>query len=241
MVIDGKSQAPTQGRLIFFKDAGGYSACIATSGRAYRGVEQRRALILTDNLLVYAFALVSKKKRQVDWLLHSLGALKLSIPAKQTSRNLGKSNGYQHLTNLSQAKGEECFTADWALPGGKLMRVTFIGDSDSTIFAGTGIGYYLRQKVPFLLRRRKEKTTCFVTLYDLSGDGGFITAAEFVPCVAGGKTLTHWKCLGISIKAKSGTFLVGINFKWDGMMEIPAVRGKKVEPILFQKAGTTDE
>ena len=54
------------------------------------------------------------------------------------------------------------------------LGVWFSNSQPEQIFTTTGIGYYVEQKVPCLIRRRHVRETRFVTVYDLSGNGGGI-------------------------------------------------------------------
>jgi hypothetical protein len=49
------------------------------------------------------------------------------------------------------------------------------GTANEEIIACTGIGYTIDAKVPCLIRRVRGKEARFVTVYDLSGDGSFVT------------------------------------------------------------------
>lgn len=234
VVIDGKSQEAKEGELLFFEDHDEFAVCMATGGQSYPGVEQRRFLLLTEKMLVDALAVVGTREMQLDWILHGIGKLSLSVPSEDHKEPLGKENGYQHLTDLRKAKGAFTYHADWQ-QGGQSFRATCFDDDSVHLFTGNGIGYNLRQKVPFLLRRRRAKAACFLTVYDLTGKGDLIEGMEPVSVAFGKSAARDWQALGLLLRAKAGSYLLGANFHTGSSDEVPAVDGRPVKTFLFEK------
>ena len=52
------------------------------------------------------------------------------------------------------------------------LRLWLDKDPDEKLFTAVGIGYNTAQAVPVLVRRREAANTRFVTVYDLTGNGG---------------------------------------------------------------------
>lgn len=212
VVINRCSQRPAQGKLLLFQDTNCYSACLASAGSAYPTLRQYRFLLLTDNLLIDAYSLHSSKEVEMDWLVHSFGELHLSIPSSPRKDPLGTKAGYQHLSDLKEARGTPQFFADLSFEDGRLLRIHFIGDTDSTVFIGTGIGYRLNQRIPFLLRRRKTEATCFLTLYDLTGTGEFVRTVRTLPVLLNGKMAKPWQVAALELQTPKGELLIALNF-----------------------------
>jgi len=86
----------------------------------------------------------------------------------------GKEDGYPHLTN--GLGWTVTGPSQWDFHAGpKKLRLWLDGASNEEIITCTGIGYTIDARVPCLIRRVPGKSARFVTVYDLSGDGGFVT------------------------------------------------------------------
>src|SRR5207253_218938 len=87
----------------------------------------------------------------------------------------GKDQGYQHLTGArAWVVGPSAW--DFVGAGNKHLRVWFAGPREEQVIACTGIGYWLEQKVPCLIRRVHDRKARFATVYDLTGTGKHVTA-----------------------------------------------------------------
>jgi len=159
VVIDEHDQEPTTGELWWF----GSNACLTASATAYPGSLLKRFVVLNERMLVDVFSVESKEPAQFDWLVHCRG--KLEADVKPTEQILGAANGYQHLREVQTGKVAHVV---FEQPSGKKLQIYFA--DDETIFTGSGIGYRLDDRVPFVLRRRRATATTFVTVYDWSGD-----------------------------------------------------------------------
>ncbi len=168
VVIDERNQQPDTGKILYFADTPDYSAAFAISTGAVPGVVLKRFLVLSGELLIDVMAVESKRRHQIDWVLHGRGAVATSLPLTDRKGALGSSNGYQHLSAFRDGKGKEgIFT--FTPKGGKAHRVYCLDSQDSTWVTGEGIGYTLRDHPPFLMRRQKARNTVFLTVHDLSG------------------------------------------------------------------------
>jgi len=235
VVVDGKSQKPREGELLFFEDRDEYAVCLATGGKSYPGVEQRRFLLATGDFLIDAFALKADREIQMDWILHGMGAQDLSVASRDLKTPLGAENGYQHLTELKQVESASAFHADWKQPGNRFYRVNCSGDEESELFIGNGIGYNLQQKVPFLIRRRNANAACFVTVHDLTGDGGWLRTLERLPVRIGRANAQDWEALGLRLEGQDGTYTVGVNFQTSASSQKPKLLRKGLKTYIFRK------
>jgi hypothetical protein len=177
VTLGGVSQSATTGKLLWLKNEKDFAACAAESNDAYAGARLRRYLFLTDNFLLDVFEVHAPKETQIDLLAHASsqkvvpvgkrGEGKASVP--------GKEDGYPHLTNgLSWTVAGP---SQWEfLAGPKKLWLWLDGTPNEEIIACTGIGYTIDARVPCLIRRMRGQEARFVTVYDLSGDGSFVTA-----------------------------------------------------------------
>jgi len=167
VTLGGRDQAATTGRLLWFKEGDGWTACGAESDQAYSGAVLRRYLLLTEKFLMDVFEVTAEKSTQIDWLAHAVSQ-RIEPAGSGAIIRLGDVDGYPHLTGAQKlpANGPWEFLAD-----AQRLRVWTVADAGEEVFAATGIGYTLSQAVPCLVRRRQAAATRFVTVYDWSGSG----------------------------------------------------------------------
>jgi len=232
VVINGRDQRPDRGQLEFFESKDSYTACLASSARAYPGHILKRFLLLTDGFLVDVFSVHGDKKVKIDWLAHSYGTFETKEKLFEPSAKTGDKNGYQHLEDVMQAQGSQHMTFDFKT-GNKFLRMHCLGDGDSTVFTGQGIGTKLKERVPFLLRRRNADSTVVITVYDLTGDGSAVSKIEILSVTSDGREMKGWEASGLKITGKSGSSkTVAVSFK-DSETKTSCV-GSAFENYLFK-------
>jgi hypothetical protein len=170
VVLDGRTQAPTTGRLLWFETHDEFAACAAETADAYTATRLRRHLLLTPDLLLDVYDVSCDSGHQIDWLVHArANEVK---PAERlgdaVERSPGPGQGYQHL------KEPRAWTAigpsAWDfMTEDKKLRIHFADPTQETIFAAAGIGYRIGQHEPCLIRRRSGREARFVSVYDLTG------------------------------------------------------------------------
>lgn len=148
VVIDERDQQPTTGELLRF----GSNSCVVASSGAYPGYVLKRFLALREGYLIDAFSVKGDQPAQLDWLVHCRGKVGTNLPAATLN--------YPHLRDVQTGKVSQLAFDQ--------LRIHFAGEE--TVFTGTGIGYRLDDRVPFVLRRRHGNEAVFITVYDWSGD-----------------------------------------------------------------------
>lgn len=188
VAIDGISQQATTGQLLYLVNGKGFSACAVQSDAAYPGALLRRYLLLADGFLVDVFDVTGKQPVQIDWFAHAQVPLVQPVgkwPAG-TAATPGDANGYQHLSNglhwNSDTDSRWEFVADPAKPDSPRLHLWLARpDTHEELFTANGIGYYVTDKAPTLIRRRHAAATRFVTVYDLSGQGNLLRDVKVLP------------------------------------------------------------
>ncbi len=165
IVINQRSQQPTEGRLLWFADTPEYAATVAETTGAYPGYTLRRGLVLTDRWLLDIVTVDGDTPATIDLLLHARNQLRET--GEPVGEPLGKSDGYQHLTEVVRQPDDR--TTFHFLHGKQTLAVHTWPRTPA--WSGIGIGYRLNDKVPFLLRRQEAAHGAFVTLYDLAECG----------------------------------------------------------------------
>jgi hypothetical protein len=186
VVINRKNQEPTEGQLLYFENAQDYAACLCVSKDAYPGFALRRFLVLTDGWLADVYAVTGSGEATFDWLLHCLGTPQAPVqddgtsaaPVQMPQGVPGAGPGYEHLSELRLWRCKSPFVLRFAQPGGKVLGVHCWDDGTSGLLMGAGIGYQLADRVPFAMRRRRDTSACYVTVYDLSGTGARVRSIE---------------------------------------------------------------
>lgn len=180
VVLDGQSQTPTTGRLLWLRAEDDFAACAAESDGAYPGSVLRRHLFLSKNMLVDVFEVESAQAHQIDWLAHAISD-RLE-PADERGAGeaapAGDENGYQYLRDSRCWKATGGSKWDFKASDGKRLRLWLAAAVNETLFASVGVGYQPRQRAPCLLRRRKGNAARFVTAYDLTGTGDLIRSVQ---------------------------------------------------------------
>lgn len=177
VTLEGRDQAASEGRLLWFKTEEHFAACAAEAPSAYAGVSLRRFLLLTPSMLVELFEVLAGKPVQIDWLAHAISqkvqpAEERSAPSEISA--LGDRDGYPHLTEVRKwnVLGDSAW--DFVGDDGTRLRVRLADPGGEEVFSAIGIGYQIGQRVPCLVRRRSAARTRFLAAYDLTGQGGHV-------------------------------------------------------------------
>ena len=190
VTLGGRDQAATTGRLLWFKEGAGWTACGVATDQAYRGAVLRRYLLLAPKFLVDVFEVVAEQPTQIDWFAHAVSQ-QIEPAGTGDVVQLGDCDGYPHLTGARKLPA----TGTWEfVDGSQRLKVWTLPAVGEEVFAATGIGYTLKQRVPCLVRRRQAARTRFVTVYDWSGSGRAVSEPAGDPATVEFATTTErWR------------------------------------------------
>ena len=177
VALDRDSQRSTTGALLQFTTTDDWDAAVVESAAAYRGANLRRAAILFDDVLVDLFAVRCSSDRQVDWTLHGTIPLVVEPELAARAEPLAAGHGYQHLADLRQGARSGVLIADWRVDKATVRSHVAL-DRETTVTTGTGIGYQLTQRLPFLMLSDRTDHIVFAVVHDLSGSGERISAVS---------------------------------------------------------------
>lgn len=163
LVVDGKSQAPTTGKLDLL--AGWPEAALAQAScdTAYPGVRLTRTVLLTDRYLLDLHSASSETKHTYDWVWHNQGEMTPGLPTTPQEGALGTANGYQHLKPVQTAATEADWTVDFKSPGG-LARLLMLGAPGTQVYFTQGYTYNPPQPCPAVVVRREGNAALFTSL-----------------------------------------------------------------------------
>ncbi len=166
IVINGQNQQPTEGKLLWFAETPEYAATLAETTGAYPGYTLRRGLLMTERWLLDLVTVDGAKPATIDLLLHVRGPLQEA--GQPGGIPLGADNGYQHLKEVVRHPDDRN-RYHFGQPGKETLAIATWPASPA--WSGLGIGFHLKDQVPFLLRRQQASVASFVTLYDLAQIG----------------------------------------------------------------------
>jgi len=203
VIINGRSQAPDNGTLLFFDETDAYSSAAGESKGAYQGSILRRFLFLTDSFLVELFEVNSEKPATIDWLgsagvplllgYAAVAAEGRNFPIIRTNEEndtatgtdaapgtppLGEEGGYQHFTDVTLVP-EALPIWDFVQSKNQSLRLWLHSKPKEQIMVARRFGYDKSQRHPCLIRRIEGKAAAFLTVYDLSGNGKAIEGVSF--------------------------------------------------------------
>ncbi len=166
VAVDGHGQAAATGKLLEWYPLPHVTAIRASAGPVYPGIEFDRTLVQTGEYTLDFATLHASDGRahQFDWFYHNFGTEASSLAWKPYA-GLPRTDGYQHLTNNVAAETSAPWSATFAQPGSNL-KLNMLGQTDTTVVSGQGLGPDLRVPVPFEMARRMAQDTSYVALYE---------------------------------------------------------------------------
>lgn len=162
VLVDGRSQAPAEGKLLAFGSDGNYSVAVAECNRAYQGVRYRRLLAVGPVYALVIDVIDADKPAVFDWIYHNTGK-EVEVPGAEPGDKV------QPLNLLS---GQEYIRWKLASKSGSAARVIF-RDGDfqtvvtssavpgTTLLTGDGVGASTEDRVPLMLLRREGRQAVF--------------------------------------------------------------------------------
>ena len=190
VVVDGKSQKPCQGKLLFFHATPELSVASATADDAYDGVAFGRTVaMLPGGFVVDLVELTSAALHTYDWLFHCYGEPGARIAAGDKVPAPGTTNGYQHIRDWRGAgmTEREPVTGQWT-SGKTTVALHMLAEPDTLVYAGHGPGRPPSRKLPTLIVRRRLHTAVFASAFRI---GGKDAAAPHLDGINGHAGRTH--------------------------------------------------
>jgi MYXO-CTERM domain-containing protein len=116
VVVDGASQAESQGQLHRFAALPGISAVTADGGGAYESAALTRTVIVSEGHVIDSFHVESLDggPHDVDWIYHEVGTPTTALPLAPYAGLPATGDGYQHLTGEAAATTDDVFTVTFA-------------------------------------------------------------------------------------------------------------------------------
>ena len=168
VTVDGASQIPAEGSLLFFRDSArdrGFVAASAVCDTAVTGVLMRRTSILTRHGLVDVFDVTSDESHVYDLAWHNFGRIAASLPLSSDVAAPGRKNGYQHIDKVRGGNSSGPWHVDFVLDTGG-VRLSMAGGGSTELFTGEGRTGNPPQPCPMVIARRVARSTTFVSVVE---------------------------------------------------------------------------
>ncbi len=172
VLIDGESQPPTQGRLERFASD---SAIVAVE---WDGVKLRRVIHARADYFVDAFEVTCTSRRRIDWVYHNAGMLTCNSAVRGVKAIAG-GVAYQHLSEISECSTSGPLELQWR-EGSFGLKLWMPRAADEQVFTGLSPANPPATKYGFLLRRRDEARTVFVSVAHWHREISLMRAVNFL-------------------------------------------------------------
>jgi hypothetical protein len=177
IVVDEKSQAPTEGKLVLFHRDAGFQAVRAVATEAYEGVALDRTVIMTPGYVLDVFRAHSERPHTYDWVYHNAGRVRYDGEASALRMPLAREEGYQHLGGLRRAEVAGTWRAVWEVEGGQVRLTAADGCGPAEVFLADAPGQPPTTRMPLVICRRKGEGAAFVSVIELARRGHRVQSA----------------------------------------------------------------
>ncbi|MBU0611622.1 MAG: heparinase II/III family protein [Armatimonadetes bacterium] len=195
VVIDQKSQAPTEGRLELFANWGEAALASATCDTAYPGVKLARTSLLTSTYLLDLYTVAGDQPHTIDFVWHNVGEMTPGLPTTPRAEPLGKDNGYQHFTGLQTASGAQDWSVEFKTDKGK-VRLLQAGAAGTELLFGMGMTGRPPRPCPMVVARRQGKEAVFASAVSWSPTEPDVSAVKLLPVTVAGEGTAY----GLSVQ-----------------------------------------
>ncbi|MHC4870519.1 MAG: alginate lyase family protein [Planctomycetota bacterium] len=165
VLVNGNSQSPAEGKLLYFKADDNLCAVKASCNTAYSGVKMNRTLLLTDKYLIVLDDIASKGTKDYYWIYHNR-ASSVSVRLESDSANEKyKFAGAEYFKDIKSYKETKiikvCFNQ-------KKVKTHLIlrGANNLKLSTATGPGRSIKDRVPLCIARQSGQKAYFAALVE---------------------------------------------------------------------------
>jgi hypothetical protein len=168
LVVDGANQAEATGQCLAFGTDHGCDFAMTDAGAIAKGVRFiRTAVLLNENLIVFADQIAADKPHTFDLATHCNG--QWLQPPPGTAFILPEKNGYQHLKTATLCRTNAALTQTFSLTPDWRGSLTLAGGQPTDVITATGVGKSTADRIPMTIFRRTTAQTTFVWALALDG------------------------------------------------------------------------
>ena len=163
VLVDGKSQEPAEGKLLFFSHSKEKAAVSARCDDAYPGVGHVRTLVLMQSYLLVVDQLITDKERRFNWVYHNRGDKVMSDVATTSPDDTYPGQAY--IDNAKVGSTSEPIQLRF-VNGEVTTRLSMAANTDTRVLVGDGVGASMLERVPMTMLTRKGQNVSFVAVLE---------------------------------------------------------------------------
>ncbi len=164
VLVDGKSQKPAGGELLFFNHTDREAAAVARTD-ASDGIDHRRMLFMTEDYLLVFDELKAKEPHRFDWFYHNRGESAVAPLASTPASLSALGDGASYLADARTGRGDTALRARF--PGEKVtVHLTEAGGKGSAVTTAHGPGSSVQERVPLVFITREGKEVHFAAVIE---------------------------------------------------------------------------
>lgn len=168
VLVNGKSQRPTTGALLFSALAEGAGFACAGCDDAYPGVRLRRAVALLGDRVVDVFWCQAEEESVFDWAYHNRGSLETSLSLAPLDP-APAGDGYGWAKEWRAAAAKQAWRVVWRQPAGPVLTlVQAPARGEREVLAAVGMGNPTKVKNPFVVSRVRGKSALYCSALQIT-------------------------------------------------------------------------
>jgi len=157
LVVDGQSQAETQGQSLAFLAGELSSASVADAGAIYPGVRFRRAVaIFGDDVVLFVDRVTCAAPHVLDLAYHNRGQF-AEKPTGEAVTMPPKLPGYMHIQEGVAVTARGAYSTAIDLEGGLRSRFLAVVPDGCQVLCGSGVGRNKTDRVPVVIVRARGR------------------------------------------------------------------------------------
>jgi len=169
VTVDGVSQQPTEGRLMFSAFGRDLAMAAAESDGAYEGVVLRRVMALLPDMLLDLTLALSDEAHQYDWAYHSRGEFATPLALAEPARPSGE-GPWTWAEQVRTAGSVEGWAASWAIDDTLTVQAAQDASAPVELFTGLGRSNPPTARDPFVVARAEGAQVAWGTALSWAGD-----------------------------------------------------------------------
>jgi len=166
VVVDGRSQAPAAGKLLYFDDDPATTVAVVQCSEAYKGVVHTRLLLQTADYLLVFDDLRADAEHRFDWFYHNRGELReCSVADKAVEPADSSFPGMEYVQSARIGVTDEASRVVFAT-GDVTNTLTFDAAPGTELLVGDGVGASVFDRVPLVRVTRRGKSARFAAVLE---------------------------------------------------------------------------
>lgn len=166
VVVDGRSQAPAEGKLLHFDAGPAATATVVQCSEAYKGVVHTRLLLQTADYLLVFDDLRADTEHRFDWFYHNRGELgECSVAGKPGEPEGSAFPGMEYVQNARIGTTDSAGRAVFST-GDVTNALTLDAAPGTELLVGDGVGGSVFDRVPLVRVTRRGKAARFAVVLE---------------------------------------------------------------------------